>query len=925
MIARNRTLWAVLATLVVLTLVAGAAPGSASGGAGRPCLVYGDASGLDVIEDYGAFSLVNIGPGDVVPEGSEVEPLDDATMIYLDAIEFDTSEGAPVPGADLRGGGRYFLVQFVGPIKASWLSTLESLGAEILDYVPNYAFVTRMDAPTALKVEAWDRVRWVGLYHPAYRIDPRALEGNGAYVVEMFEGSNHQAVKDALRNVGFEIAYLADGGVERPATAIVRGSVGMVKAAARLDGVAWIEPFVEPELCNNVSRTVIKSDVAHSKGVTGLDEIVAVTDTGLYLGHECFSESGKVVAFIDIAGDGGSQGGDGYGHGTHVSGSVLGDAPTYQTYNKYDGQGFSAREVVVKVFDNSGYWAGGSDYYGFWDDAYHEGARVNSNSWGSSSGGAYGTSDSHADRVMWDHHDYLLSIAACNDGSYGPNTVGSPGTAKNVITVGAVETDYPENIAYFSSRGPTDDGRIKPDVTAPGRYIHSAQRGTVSGYTDMQGTSMATPQVSGSAALVRQYFRDGYYPTGTPVSGDAFNPSGALVKAVLINGAEEMTGTRSDWNNEGVYPNNAQGWGRINVDRSLYFSGDSRTLTVWDDPASLSTGQSWSDTVTLSDGARDLRFTLAWTDYYASSGASIALVNDLDLEVTAPDGTVFKGNNFQGINPGYSVDGGSYDDRNTVEGVHLLPGYSYVGELPTGTYTVRVIGSNVARYTQNFAVAVSSGPYEAPPPPEGDIALMGDYGGQLESLLTGWGYDVDTYSGSAYSSVISNLDYYDAVVLHDVDNAAGFDDLLAAAAEKQKGLVFCSSYTVSSHAMGVLSSRTDDPGAVAQDWADGAVSIKVQQSHPIFDGYSVAQDVTIISGGDNDYQTFDDYAGSVLATSNMPYDYPNMVGVKNRSETGGAKHVVMGSFGACYYTDVNDWTADGKQIFHNAIEWARTP
>ncbi|MCL6451482.1 MAG: S8 family serine peptidase [Acetobacteraceae bacterium] len=928
------TTWFIVAAAVLVTAVIGPALAGVPGQAARgtAALVFYDRHlnptvlaekvGVTVVEDYGSFGLCTLTPtqrGRLEAAGATL--LEVPGLIRLRAAEFDPLRGGPAVEASLQAsygdGAGYYLVQFIGPIKAEWRERLAAVG-EIAYYIPEYAYLVKLDAAARAEVSGWREVRWVGAYHPAYRLAPGVLEATaGDFVVDFFPGAS--GVK-ALEALGLEVKTAS------PVRAVVSGAPGLLKAAAVRDEVMWIAPYSAPRLYNNVARTVIKSDVCHTKGVLADGQVVAITDTGIWTAHEVFSEAGKVKAFIDIVGDSASSGGDGHGHGTHCSGSVLGDAPAYHTYNGYDGQGLAAQAVAVKVFDNSGYWGGGSDYYGFWDQAYAQGARVNSNSWGSDSGGYYDDSCHDADRITWDHRDYVLSIAAGNSGSYGSNTVGAPASAKNIMTVGATETAAPENVAYFSSRGPTDDNRIKPDVMAPGSYIRSAQRGVVDGYVDMQGTSMATPQNAGAAALVRDYFMQGFYPTGTATPADAFAPSAALVKAVLINGCREMTGTRSDWNGEGVWPNNAQGWGQLHLDRSLYFAGDTRSLKVWDSPASLSTGQTWTGTVDLADGTHDLKFTLAWTDYPAAVGAAVTLVNNLDLKVTAPDGTVFNGNNFAGINAGYSAPGGTPDARNTVEGVHLQPKYSFAGNLPTGTYTVTVTATNMAQPTSNFAVVATHDVSDAPPPPPPpfeQVAVMGDYNGQIEQLLESRGYTVRAYSGSAYAQVIANLSVHEVVVLHDVDNVAGFDDLLNACNARGRGIVFASAYPVSSFGMGVLSARKLDPASTGQDWADGPVQLRVQQAHPIFQGYSVGQTVTIINGGDNDYQTYDGYTGTNLAANAMPYSLPWMVGCKDASQTGGARHAVMGSFGCTSWTNMAHWTTDGKNIFCNAVEWCR--
>ena len=182
-------------------------------------------------------------------------------------------------------------------------------------------------------------------------------------------------------------------------------------------------------------------------------------------------------------------------------------------------------------------------------------------------------------------------------------SLGSPANAKNVISVGATES-YGNDImssqrginyiADFSSRGPTADGRTKPDLLAPGFSILSASgihsqtaecdptskpdapNGDVQGLKFMAGTSMATPVMSGTAALVRQYFSDGYYPTGGKVGANALNPKASLVKAVLLNSGQPMDGS----NNQGgqgttdtaMYDSN-ENFGRVNLLKTLRLSG----------------------------------------------------------------------------------------------------------------------------------------------------------------------------------------------------------------------------------------------------------------------------------------------------------------------------------------------------------------
>src|SRR6185436_5935045 len=252
--------------------------------------------------------------------------------------------------------------------------------------------------------------------------------------------------------------------------------------------------------------------------------------------------------------------------------------------------------------------------------AYTQGARIHTNSWGdredSNPQNTYTAACQDVDQFMFDHPDFLILFAAGNAGP-GTGTVGSPSTAKNTISVGATLRGASANsMVSFSSCGPTADGRIKPDLTMPGSSIVSARNDTNVGSnncntTTMSGTSMASPAAAGMAALVRQYYADGYYPSGAAVTANRFTPSGALVKATMLNSTRTMTGSGTS-----AVPSNCQGWGRVLLDDSLFFSGQDRKLIAVDDPgfSQGAAGQVKTFTVTVAAG-QALRVTLAWTDF----------------------------------------------------------------------------------------------------------------------------------------------------------------------------------------------------------------------------------------------------------------------------------------------------------------------
>lgn len=379
---------------------------------------------------------------------------------------------------------------------------------------------------------------------------------------------------------------------------------------------------------------------------------------------------------------------------------------------------------------------GGKSFTQIAQDAYladgpgHDGARVMNHSWGASAAGDYDATAQEFDAIARDAvpslpgaQQLVQVVAAGNDGPRA-GTLNTPATAKNVITVGASENkrafgvdacgtpngeaNNPQDLAPFSSRGPTTDGRIKPDLVAPGTHVSGlGWRATGSSfdgtgicgtapspsgvffpgtaYSASSGSSHATPAVSALAAAARWSYRR--------TTGDW--PSAAMVKAMLVGGAAQVSG-----NGSGLYPGVDQGFG---LARLAGAAGADRWLD--DEPVVFTqSGEDFTRTFDVSSPADPVRVTLAWTDAPGPLlGASY--VNDLDLEVSGP-GVLYRGN--QMLN-GVSTPGGSPDRRNNVESV-IVP----AGKL--SALAVRVRATNIAgdgvpgggMTDQDFALVISN-------------------------------------------------------------------------------------------------------------------------------------------------------------------------------------------------------------------------
>lgn len=525
---------------------------------------------------------------------------------------------------------------------------------------------------------------------------------------------------------------------------------------AQVHGVRMVRRKAINRISNDVAVGLMKANPTALGAGANLDaagEIVAVCDTGFDVGtttpvHPDFAGRVKSVTSYPITPDfapyiRNQRGDDGAadldsGHGTHVAGSVLGDgAASTAIAGQTPVRGVAHKaKLVFQAIEQSLDWRNPADLqrYGryllagipadltaLFEEAYRKGARIHTNSWGGGEPGAYDSQSRQVDQFVWDHPSMCILFSAGNDGTdsdgdgkINPGSVTSPGTAKNCITVGASENlrrafdsqkygawwpgdypappfknapmaDNPEQVVAFSSRGPTADGRTKPDVVAPGTWILSTKSTmlsstatgwspfpTSSKYFYMGGTSMATPLTAGLVAALRQHLKRDRRVT---------NPSAALLKAVLIVSASRLPDTAP----AGTVLDGHQGFGRVDLARVVKPAAGVKLWTS--QGSSVGTGQSRRRTITVRTAGAPLRIALAYADY---PGA--ALVNNLNLVVTAPDGTTRR--------VGNQPDGGPlvFDTANNVEVVH-------VANAAAGAWTVEVIGSNVPQGPQRFALA----------------------------------------------------------------------------------------------------------------------------------------------------------------------------------------------------------------------------
>ncbi|HUR27572.1 MAG TPA: S8 family serine peptidase, partial [Planctomycetota bacterium] len=616
--------------------------------------------------------------------------------------EFDTRAGEPGVPAEMRlrelSGDEhaYFLVQLDGPVTEAMKAAVNATGAELLDYVPNFAFLTRASTAQLARTMRLPHVVWSGAWHPAYRVEPRlaalakdpaTLQVKRRLVAVVFPGAPLAAVRAQLEALGASIVEVDE--LTGRAMLTLSATPGEALAMAHVMDVQWIEIAPDGQLRNDTTKWVVQTFIANAtriwtQGLLGAGQIIGHIDGGISTTSCYFSDPAgnpigplhrKIVFNSGAAVD---------SHGTHTAGTACGNAQPVN--GSTAGRGMAP---LAKIAHSSTFtWTPATTHH-------NNGARLHTNSWGDDSTTSYNSLCVAIDSFQRSNEDDLAYFAATNTSS-----LKNPENAKNLLAVGASQNGAGANSFCSGGSGPTADGRRKPEVFSPGCNVVSA--GTSSCSTaSMTGTSMACPSVTGGGALIREYFMKGFYPSGAAVPGDAFTPSGALIKAVEINGAQDMTGIAG-------YPSNQEGWGRILLDDSLYFATDAVHLFVDDvrhAPNGLTTGGSKIYALPVVSNAKPLKITLAFCDVAGTSGAGNPVVNDLSLTVTEPNGTtVYRGNVFTS---GQSSTGGSSDLKNNVERVIRTSPVA-------GTWTIRVDGVNVPSGGPQGYALVASGDILAP-------------------------------------------------------------------------------------------------------------------------------------------------------------------------------------------------------------------
>ncbi|MEW6051575.1 MAG: S8 family serine peptidase [Candidatus Zixiibacteriota bacterium] len=685
----------------------------------------------------------------ILTAGSALADLDFAVKLRTGDVYTTTNKTAMPASAGLVD--KHILIQFNGPVTDQEKARLTTLGIEVLDYVPYYAYTARVTrAFDASKLDAY-RVRWYGEIKADYKISPYITEvGIKPWARRGGDLVQYTIVLHRDEDIDFWSTELqAQLGAQIVGQERTTNAIELIipepsfYRLSELDAIVWIEPAPpDPIEYNNSARVNTNAEVAQAApmNLSGLGVSVAEWDGGGVDGNH--NDFGRRVTSMDGAAIA--------THATHVAGTVLGSGS--ESGGTYRGMAPEA-ELLSYLW-----WGSASSAFNQYSNVINNyNATISTNSWGYGVGnpatqaaceatlGNYYSEDATLDNLVrgsagepivicWAAGNQRGSSSSyCGSIGWTYNTVDPLASSKNVITVGAINSNN-SSMTSFSSWGPTDDGRIKPDVVGPGCQsnddggLTSTRPG--SGYTVLCGTSMATPAVAGVVALVRESWDLHFAPS---------NPLSSTIKGVLIN-------TAIDLGNVG--PDFANGHGKVDAVAAcnkIAVGGPSYQENQ------ISTGQTQVYDLTVPSGAAKVKLTLVWDDPGGAGIAGKNLINDLDLTLVDPFGAEHQPWVLNPLIPSLAATT-AVDRTNNVETVEL-------DNPQPGLWSARVNGYNIPNGPQSYSLVFTPDSIYTP----GNLLALAVYdnGDQVQNAGTQvpvpfWVSNVGATSDSVHVTISDN-------------------------------------------------------------------------------------------------------------------------------------------------------------------------
>ncbi len=714
-----------------------------------------------VVAVYESFAVVRVAPSQTSPV-FELHPEWDEVLLNVGAIDVQSPEGQALDVLTaLTEPSQLFLVHFPGPISPTMYEHLVGTGARIVTYVPSNTYLVWADERALaglVELRQSGKVSWASHYLPRFRFDASVPSRGDSWDVQLVQDAANERTLAWLRTQGQvqvagELLGYLNLVVQAPRETVLELTMRSdVVSVHHRPGFALTDERQAQVCAGQVSSTLQAtgpgylawlsgrgfSQAAFSTSSFGVD----VTDTGLDNGtiapnQFALYQLGAVnnlaasrVAYVRAEGTpnvGGTTQGC-FLHADLVT-SVLAGYSNLAAPPHVDGSGFASGLGVapfVKVgnsviFDPE---FTSPNYANLQARAWRDTMRISNNSWSAeptdTAASQYTFHSQAYDALVRDaqlstsdvpapgNQEMTIVFAAGNSGLGAP--VLMPANAKNVLTVGSSQDS---SLSAFSSRGPTADGRGKPELLAPGEGVTGAlpqaasQRrspapaplglvlpcaagrvGTAAlpgqqWYQRASGTSFAAPAVSGAAALVRQWF----ITQGRPA------PSPAMVKALLTNSARMLNVSALD--RRGVGHGVVDVGAALDGTRLLEDQSVDRTFTA--------TGQTRSFDVMVVDPSKPVKVTLAWTD---APGATLAAAWKNDLDLTVQAGPLTYRGAFSGA---ASVAGAARDSKNNLEAVVLpLPSARLTVTITAANLNSDGVPGNAAPLDQDYALVISN-------------------------------------------------------------------------------------------------------------------------------------------------------------------------------------------------------------------------